>query len=319
VKAAVYYENGPPSVLRFEEVPDPHPGPREVLVRVEAISIEGGDLISRQMYLPSQLPHIVGYQAAGTVVGAGPEVTRFKVGQRVATFHWAGSHASLRAVPEDLAWAVPDGLDIKVASTVPVTFGTADDALFEVGGLKAGETVLIHGSTGGVGIAAIQLAHAAGATVIATTSSDERIESLKRFGADHVINHKAGDLTAGVKAANGGKGADLVIDMVGGALFKALIQATRYRGRIVVVGFAGGAQSIGVMDLLQNAVAIQAVLFGREMAGERARELIERHLQAVAAGKLGMPIDRVFALSEAAAAHQHVATGHPFGRVIMAP
>lgn len=319
MKAAVYYENGAPSVLRYEEVPDPHPGSREVLIRVEAVSIEGGDLINRQMYLPSQLPHVVGYQAAGTIVGAGPDVTRFAVGQRVATFNWAGSHAALRAVPEDFAWAVPDGLDIKIASTIPVTFGTADDALFEVGGLKAGETVLIHGSTGGVGLAAIQLADAAGATVIATTSSDARRESLEHLGADHIVNHKTSDLAAAVKALTEGKGADLVIDMVGGSLFKALMQATCYRGRIVVVGFAGGAQSIGVMDLLQNALSVQAVLFGREMASDRARTLIEHHLEGVAAVRLHMPIDRAFGLSEAAAAHLHVATGHPFGRVIMVP
>jgi NADPH:quinone reductase-like Zn-dependent oxidoreductase len=319
MKASVITANGPPSVLRYEEAPDPQPGPRDILVRVEAISIEGGDLINRQSVPPPAKPHVVGYQAAGEVIAAGPEAARFKVGQRVATFHWHGSHAALRAVPEDHAWAVPDGLDIKLASTIPVTFGTADDALFDVGRLQAGETVLIQGGAGGVGLAAIQLAHAAGATVIATAAGAERAQALLPFGCDHGLDYRAGDIAESVKRLTGGKGADLVLDMAAGAGFGQLIRAMAYRGRLVTVGFVDGQASVSLMDLLRNGLSVHGILFGREMAGPRARALIERHLQDAASAKARMPVARVFPLSEAAAAHEYVASGHPFGRVILTP
>ena len=319
MKAAVIYENGPPEVLRYEDVPDPQIGPRDILVRIQAISIEGGDLINRQQVPPPGRPHVVGYQAAGEVVAVGAETTRFKVGQRVATFHWSGSHAALRAVPENHAYAVPEGLDIQLASTIPVTFGTADDALFDVGWLKAGETVLVQGGAGGVGLAAIQLAHAAGAKVIATASGQERADSLKMYGCDHGIDYRTTDIAEAAKKLTGGKGVDLVLDMAGGAGVDQLMRAMAYRGRLVTVGFLAGQASVKLVDILFNGLSVHGILFGKEMAGDRARLLIERHLQDALAGKVRMPIARVFRLSEAAAAHAFVAAGHPLGRVVMVP
>lgn len=320
MKAAVNYENGPPSVLRYEEVPDPKPGEREVLIGVEAISIEGGDLLNRRMAPPQAKPHIIGYQAAGTILATGPGATRFRVGQRVATLYWAGAYAELRAVPEDQAWTVPDELDSKLASTIPATFGTADDSLFSWGGLEAGETVLVHGSAGGVGIATIQLAHAAGATVIATSSSDDRIAALKPFGIDHGINHRVEDIAQATRRLTGGKGVDLVVDMVGGPDFQKLMQATAFRGRIATVGFASGVPAtINQSDLIVNGLTVLGVFLGPEMPTERVRAMVERHLRDAAAGTARMPIARVFPLSEAAAAHEFAETGHPFGRVIITP
>src|SRR5690349_4440804 len=129
MKAAVNYENGPPSVFRYEEVPDPVPSGSEVLIGVEAISIEGGDLLNRRLFPPPTKPHIIGYQAAGTVLAVGPGVKRFRPGQPVASLYWTGAYAEKRAVPEAQVWPVPDGLDFETASTIPATFATADDAL----------------------------------------------------------------------------------------------------------------------------------------------------------------------------------------------
>jgi NADPH:quinone reductase len=171
MKAAVYYETGPPDVLRYEDVPDPVPGPGDVLVEVEAISIEGGDTLNRAGGEMAARPHIVGYQCAGTIREVGRDVTDRTVGQRVVCTNLFGSHAELMAVPPIITWVVPDTLDVLEAACVPVPFGTADDCLFEFGHLQSGETVLIQAGASGVGIAAIQLAKRAAATVLATASS----------------------------------------------------------------------------------------------------------------------------------------------------
>ena len=188
MKAAVYYETGPPEVLRYEDVPDPVGGPADVLVQVEAISIEGGDTLNRAGGEMPARPHIVGYQCAGTIVDVGADVTDRHPGQRVVCTNLWGSHAELIAVPSLLTWLVPDTLDIVDAACVPIAFGTADDCLFEFGRLQPGETVLVQAGAGGVGIAAIQLAKRNGATVLATASSDDKLERLAPLGLDHGIN-----------------------------------------------------------------------------------------------------------------------------------
>lgn len=320
MKAAVLYENGAPSVLRYEDVPDPVAGQGDVLVRVQAVSIEGGDLLNRRNVPPPSVPHIVGYQAAGVVETVGAGVTRLRPGDRVAAFHWSGSHAELFAVPEAHVYPVPDALDLETASTIPVTFGTADDALFEFGRLQAGETVLIQGGAGGVGLAAIQLAKAAGATVIATASSPARLERLRDYGMDHGIDYTTSDIADEVKRLTGGRGADLILDMAGGPAVKTLIRAAAWRGRLAVVGASSGdLPSFQFLDIIGKSLTLVGVLFGREMHLPRAHALLARHFEAVAAGRLRMPIDRRFGLAEAAAAHLHVEQGHPFGRVIMIP
>ncbi len=145
MKAAVYYQNGGPEVLKYEDVPDPECHPKGVVIRVEAVSIEGGDTLNRWHGALFSKPHVVGYQAGGEIVQVGAEVTDLKVGQKVTTVFGAGSHAALRAVPARNAWPVPKGFDIKLAAAIPVPFGTADDCLFEFGHLKSGETVLSAG------------------------------------------------------------------------------------------------------------------------------------------------------------------------------
>lgn len=320
MKAAVYYENGPPSVLRYEDVPDPAPGPGEILVATEVITLEGGDAIARRLRPPADAPHVPGYQSGGRVVALGEGASRFKVGDRVVTFSPEGSHAALRVVSQERAWPVPDGLDMQTAASIPVVFGTADDALFEFGELKAGETVLITGATGGVGVAAVQLARAAGATVIALGTGEERLARLTALGAHHVIDYRKEDLVKAVKALTDGRGADVVVEMVGGQIFEAAVNAAAYRGRIVFVGFAsGGASTVDAARLLFDCKSVRGMMFGREMHTERAHELIDRHMVAAAEGRLQIPIDRVFSLSEAAAAHEYLETGHPFGRVLMTP
>src|SRR6059058_4787758 len=230
MKAAVIYENGRPDVLKYEEVPDPECPDGCVLIDVEAISIEGGDLLARAVSPPAAVPHVVGYLAAGTVAEIGAGVEDRVVGDRVVTLSMAGSHASKRAVPAMSTWPIPDGLDAAPAACVPVAFGTAQECLFTAGNLEAGQTALIHAGAGGVGMAAIQLAKQAGATVIATASSDEKLNRLKGLGLDHGINYASEDFAERVRELTDGGGANLILDSVGGDTLRGSIGALAYRG-----------------------------------------------------------------------------------------
>ncbi|HWA62971.1 MAG TPA: zinc-binding alcohol dehydrogenase family protein [Caulobacteraceae bacterium] len=320
MKAAVYYENGDPSVLKYEDVPDPVCHPKGILVRVEAVSIEGGDTLNRLRGPLVTHPHIVGYQAGGEVIEVGSEVTDFKVGDKVATSGAFGSHAELRSVPARSAWHVPAGFDVKKASVMPVAFGTADDCLFEFGHLKAGETVLVQAGASGVGVAAIQLAKRAGATVFATASSDERLEKLKRFGLDHGINYRTHDVVREVMRLTDKKGVNLVVDSVGGSTLQGSILSLAYRGRVSMVGGAGReGMTVDVSSLMGGNRTLQGVFLGAEIGGDRAYNNIQRLIDEAARGELEVLIDRTFPLSEAAAAHAYIESRQAVGRVLLIP
>src|SRR5881398_37138 len=216
MKAAVIYENGGPEVLKYEDVPDPDCPAGFVLVDVEAISIEGGDLLARAGAPPPSVPHIVGYLAAGTVAEVGDGVQDRARGDRIVTLNAAGSHAARRAVPAMSTWPIPDGLDAASAACIPVAYGTAHECLFTAGGLQPGQTALIQAGAGGVGMAAIQLAKQAGATVIATASSDDKLERLKAFGLDHGINYARESFVERTRELTDDRGADVIVDSVGG-------------------------------------------------------------------------------------------------------
>jgi NADPH:quinone reductase len=320
MKAAVYYENGDPSVLKYEDFPDPVCHPKGILVRVEAVSIEGGDTLNRFGGPLVTKPHVVGYQAGGEVIEVGSEVTNFKVGDKVATSGAFGSHAELRSVPARSAWLVPPGFDVKLASVMPVAFGTADDCLFEFGHLKAGETVLVQAGASGVGVAAIQLAKRAGATVLATASSDDRLDKLKRFGLDHGINYATHDVVQEVMRLTDKKGVNLVVDSVGGATLQGSILSLGYRGRVSMVGGAGReGMKVDVGSLMGGNRTLQGVFLGAEIAGDRAYNNIQRLINEAAAGQLEVLIDRTFPLSEAAAAHAYIESRKAVGRVLLIP
>src|SRR5690242_13298331 len=216
MKAAVIHENGGPEVLRYEDVPDPACPNGCVVVDAEAISIEGGDLLARAHGDLPAAPHIVGYLSAGVVSEVAPGVDGRSVGDRVVALNFAGSHAARRIAPAIMTWPIPDGLDAARAASVPVAFGTAYECLFTAGNLADGQTVLIHAGGGGVGMAAIQLAKQAGATVISTASSDQKLERLKEFGLDHGINYTVENFADRTRELTGGRGADMILDSVGG-------------------------------------------------------------------------------------------------------
>lgn len=320
MKAAVYYESGPPDVFRYEDVPDPVCGPGNVLIDVEAVSIEGGDVGNRAGGALATTPHVVGYQAAGVIREVGSNVNDREVGQRVVGVSFFGSHAEVFGVPGQSTWVIPDGLDTKIAACVPIAYGTAHVCLHEFGRLTSGETVLIQGGAGGVGVAAIQLAKLAGAVTIATASSDDKLERLQReFGLDHGVNYVTGNMVDEVRKASGGRGVDLVVDSVGTTLMGS-IECLAYKGRVVTVGDAGrGRKPFDPAVLMGQNLTLTGVFLGAELLLGDGVQLVAKLIDDVARGEIKVVVDREFALSDAASAHAYIESRKAFGRVILVP
>ncbi len=322
MKAAVYYETGAPEVFRYEDVPDPPLHPKGVLIDVQAIGIEGGDVLNRAGGAMTSQPHIVGYNCAGVVREAGAEVSGRKPGDRVTALMASGSHASVVSVPATSTWLVPDGCAIEHAACVPVSWGMAHDCLFEFGRLKAGETVLVQAGTSGVGIACVQLAHRAGARVIATSSSDEKLERLRQYGMDIGVNYRSGDFVDAVRKATDGRGVDLVVDSVGGRTLEGSIQCAGYRGRVITVGnVSREGKTIDISALSGNNASVTGVFFGLETFRSPGRvvPMLDGLLRDIARGELRVVVDRTYPLSAAAAAHAYIESRQAFGRVVLVP
>jgi NADPH:quinone reductase len=322
VKAAVYYETGGPEVFRYEDVPDPVAGPDELLVRVEAVSIEGGDTLNRLGGVFAATPHIVGYQCAGTVISVGAAVSGVKAGDRVVTVGLDGSHAELRAVGEPFCWVIPEGVTTEEGACVPVPFGTADDCLFEFGRLQPGETALIHAGASGVGIAAIQMAKRAGARVLATASSDSRLDRLQDLGLDNGINYATLDFADEVRRLTDGRGADVIVDSVGGSTLQKSLHCLAYRGRCVTFGDAGRelASTLDISTMRANNQTLVGYFLGAELfMAPRAHDMVAGILADVASDDLRVVIDRRFPLEQAGEAHAYIESRQAFGRVLLIP
>jgi NADPH:quinone reductase-like Zn-dependent oxidoreductase len=315
MKAAVINAAGGPDVFQFETVPDPQPGDTDVLVRVEAISIEGGDLADRREGR-TLYPAVMGYAAAGTIVKLGRAVNGFRIGQKVTTFAFGGSHAELRVAPASTTFAVPDGMDMGVAAAIPCGPGTAALAL-NLGRLQPNDTVLVTGATGGVGSAAVQIAAAKGARVIGTARSLESLEQLKKLGLSDAIVSGGTPLNERVVSICG-RGADLLIDTVGGRALTDGLIALADGGRAVMVGVIGGFNTpIDTGHLLMHRLTVTGCFMGPIMALPDTRRLIEDLIQDCAEGRLTVPIDSRFNLAEMPDAYRRAEQAGRLGRVIV--
>ena len=321
MKAAVYYENGGPDVFKYEDVPDPECHRKGIVIRVEAVSIEGGDTLNRFRGALAAKPHIVGYQAAGEVVQVGEDAVGFKIGDKAVTTGGFGSHAELRAVAARTAWKIPAGMDVQLASAIPVPFGTAHDCLFEFGRLQKGEIVLVQAGASGVGVAAIQLAARAGASmVLATASSDARLEALKPLGLTHGINYSRDDVATEVARLTDKHMADVIVDSVGGPTLQTSILSLAYRGRVSMVGQAGREpMKVDVGSMMGGNRSLSGVFLGAEIATDRVHDNIQQLIQDVADGSLQVVIDKTFALKDAAEAHRYIESRQAVGRVLLIP
>ena len=321
MKAAVYYENGGPDVFRYEDVPDPECHRKGIVIRVEAVSIEGGDTLNRFRGQLVTRPHIVGYQAAGEVIAVGEEAGDIKVGDKVVTTGAFGSHAELRAVAARTAWVIPKGMDIQAAAAIPVPFGTAHDCLFEFGRMKKGEIVLVQAGASGVGVAAIQLAARAGASmVLATASSDARLDRLKAYGLTHGINYVRDDVVQEVGRLTDKHMADVIVDPVGGPTLQTSILSLAYRGRVSMVGQAGREpMKVDVGSMMGGNRSLSGVFLGAEIATDRVHDTIQQLIADVHDGSLKVLIDKTFALKDAAEAHRYIESRQAVGRVLLIP
>jgi NADPH2:quinone reductase len=313
---------GGPDVLVPEQRPVPSPGDGEVLVKVEAAGVNRPDVMQRQgLYPPPPgASDIPGLEIAGEIVSFGSGVKRWNAGDRVMALVSGGGYAEYCVAHASHAMPA-SGLGMVEAAAIPETFFTVWHNVFERGGLKKGETLLLHGGTSGIGTTAIQLAKHFGAKVIVTAGSEEKCEACRKLGADVAINYKTQDFVAATKEATADKGADVILDMIGGEYINRNYEAAGVEGRIVQIAFQGGPRAeVNFMRLmLKRLHHTGSTLRARAVADKGAiRQAVEEHaLPLIAAGKVRPIIYRTFPLREAAAAHALMESSAHIGKIVL--
>jgi NADPH2:quinone reductase len=313
---------GGPEMLVPEQRAVPSPGASEILVKVAAAGVNRPDVMQRQgLYPPPPgAPDIPGLEIAGDVVALGANVKRWKVGDRVMALVVGGGYAEYCLAHGSHALPL-GGLSMVEGAAIPETFFTVWHNMVERGGLKSGETFLVHGGTSGIGTTAIQLAKALGARVIATAGSAEKCAACRKLGADVAINYKTDDFVAATKAATGDKGADLILDMVGGDYIARNYEAAAVEGRIVQIAFQGGPKAeVNFMRMmLKRLHHTGSTLRSRSNAdkGAIARAVEDNALPMIAQGKVKPVIYKTFPLKEAAAAHALMETSAHIGKIVL--
>jgi NADPH2:quinone reductase len=314
--------SGGPDMLVAEKRPMPVPGDGEILVKVAAAGVNRPDVMQRMgLYPPPPgAPDIPGLEIAGEVVALGPNVKRWKLGDRVMALVVGGGYAEYCLAHE--SHALPVGtLSMVEAAAIPETFFTVWHNTFERGGLKRGETLLIHGGSSGIGTAAIQLAKAFGARVITTAGSPEKCDACRKLGADVAVNYKTEDFVAATKTATGDKGAEVIVDMVGGDYIARNYEAAAVEGRIVQIAFQGSPKS--TVDfrriMLKRLHHTGSTLRSRSIPdkGAIARAVETNVLPLIAAGKVKPVIYKTFPLDAASAAHALMETSAHIGKIVL--
>ncbi|HWB70656.1 MAG TPA: NAD(P)H-quinone oxidoreductase [Egibacteraceae bacterium] len=324
MKAVAVTDPGGPKVLALVDRPDPEPGPDELLVRVRATALNRADVLQRQGAYPPPpgTTDILGLEMAGEVVGVGEAVRGWRLGERVCALLPGGGYAQLAVVPSALALRVPDNLDWVQAAAVPEVFTTAYDNLFNRGRLAAGETVLLHGGGSGVGTAAIQLAKHRGCRVLVTAGSQAKLEACARLGADAGVNYRQEDFVERARELTGGRGVDVVLDIVGGSYLERNLRVLATEGRLVVIGLMGGASAqidlgrllTGRLSLAGSTLRARSVPEKAALADQIRREV----LPALADGTLSPVVDRVLPLERAAGAHAVMEASEHVGKIVLA-
>jgi len=314
---------GGPEVLRLTQLPTPKPGSGQLLVKVAAAGVNRPDLAQRAGFYPPPPGHspLPGLEIAGEVVEAGADTTRWKAGDKVCALVNGGGYAEYCVAEETSALPVPAGFDMVRAAALPETFFTVWNNVFERGHLAAGEWLLVHGGSSGIGTTAIQLAKAFGARVIATAGSADKCQACLDLGADKAINYKTEDFVAAAKAATGGKGVDVILDMVGGEYTDKNVAMAAEDGRIVQIAMLGGVEAkVNLARLMMKRLTLTGSTLRprtREVKAGFARALEEKVWPLLAAGKVRVVMDSTFPLAEAAAAHRRLETSQHIGKVVL--
>jgi NADPH:quinone reductase-like Zn-dependent oxidoreductase len=321
VKAVRIHEDGGPDVLRYEDAPDPVPGSGQVLVELRAAALNHHDLWIRKGLPSVPKPRILGADGAGVVVSGDGFTPGDRVvinpghdlgNGRVSVFgeHSDGTHAELIAVPSSQVYLLPDGIDFEAAAAFPLVFETAYRMLATKAHLQEDEWVLVWGIGGGVSTATLAIAKALNARVVATSSSEDKLARARELGADATFNHETDDVAAGVKDVTGG-GAHVVVDTVGEATWKRSLEAARPNGRICVCGATTGPNPPANLHRIWWK---QLTVFGSTMGSQADFEAV---YELVKSGRAVPVVDEVFALSEAAAAHERLEAGDQLGKIVL--
>ena len=312
---------GGPEVLVSETRPLPQPGPGEILVKVAAAGVNRPDISQREGRYPppagaSDLP---GLEISGEVVALGEGVSAWKLGDKVCALAHGGGYAEFCVVHESHALPVPKGLSMVEAAALPETFFTVWVNAFEMAGLKAGEWLLVHGGTSGIGTTAIMLAKAFGAKVIATAGSDEKCDACRKLGADAAINYKTTDFVPAVKEITGGHGADVILDMVGGPYVERNHQCAAMDGRVTQIAMMQGSK-VDLRFMSQRRIRhMGSTLRPRTVPqkGAIAAALREKVWPLIEAGQIRPVMDSTFALADASKAHERLETSQHIGKVVL--
>jgi NADPH2:quinone reductase len=316
--------HGGPEVMRLSQAPLPKPAKGEVLVKVEAAGVNRPDVAQRQGTYPppKDASPILGLEIAGEVVALGEGVTEFKLGDKVCALANGGGYAQYCAVPTGQALPFPKGYDAVKAAALPETFFTVWANLFQMAGLTEGESVLIHGGTSGIGTTAIQLAKAFGAEVYATAGSAEKCEACVKLGAKRAINYREEDFAEVVKAETGGKGVDVVLDMIGAAYFEKNLSALAKDGCLSIIAFLGGAvaEKVNLTPIMVKRLTVTGSTMRPRTADEKRAirdELVEQVWPLIENEKVAPVINRVFTLDEVVEAHRLMESSNHIGKIVM--
>ena len=315
---------GGPEALVLGERPVPEPGRGEVLIEVAAAGLNRADILQRRGFYPSPpgAPSYPGLEVSGAVAALGDGVTEFKVGDAVCALLQGGGYAEYCRVDAGQVLPIPGSLDMVEAAALPEAMFTVWSNVFQFGRLQQGETLLVHGGSSGIGVAAIQLAAARGHTVFATAGSDDKCRFCEGLGARRAIDYKTEDFVAEIAKETGGRGVDVVLDMVGGSYVARNLQVLATEGRLVMIATQGGAKGeIDVLRIMQQRLVITGSTL-RPRSAEFKRSIRDQLLQNVwpllATGRIRPVVDSVFALAEASRAHARMESGEHKGKIILA-
>jgi NADPH2:quinone reductase len=324
MKAMVATRWGEPSELEYTDVPDPRPGPGQVLVETRAIGCNFPDILMIQgkYQVKPPPPFSPGHEIAGVVRSVGPGVTAVRPGQRViANLEWGG-YAERAVVTAERVYPIPDAMPFDHAAAFFVVYQTGYSALVRRAALQPGEWLLVHGAAGGVGLAAVQLGKALGARVIATAGTPEKLEVARQSGADVLVDYRTEDWIERVKAVTGGEGADVIYDPVGGDVFDGSTKCIAFEGRLLTIGFAGGRiPTVAVNRLLLKNISVVGVHWGyyQRRGSPLVQEWMDALLKLYGQDRIHPVIYRTYPLREAADALRALAARESYGKVVLSP
>jgi putative PIG3 family NAD(P)H quinone oxidoreductase len=323
MKAVVFDKPGDESVLKIGERAEPQAGPGQLLIRVKFAGINRADLMQRQGFYPPPpgASEVLGLECAGEVAAVGPGVGGWRVGERAMALLAGGGYAELAAMDAGSAMKVPAALSDEEAAAFPEVFLTAFLNIFMLAGANAGESVLVHGGSSGVGTASILLCKEAGVRSIVTAGNDAKCEQCLKFGADVAINYNSGPFPAAVRSATNGRGADVILDSIGAAYLGLNLEALAHSGRLVLIGLMKGARTeIDLSAVLRRHLKVMGSTLRTRPEKEKTQivaALLARFGAALEAGRLRPPIYKTVPMANVAEAHRMMAASEHFGKIVL--